>query len=83
MADFCVQCSIEMFGVGSDQSAIQLDSKLIDQRHGDLSGLSTEEHTRQRLYCVALCEGCGFIQVDHTGRCVSPDCLFQHGNSAI
>jgi len=35
--------------------------------HGDLAGLD--------LYTVVLCEGCGAIQVDEYGNCISRDCL--------
>jgi len=59
MADFCKQCSIENFG----------------EDFGDLADLSTEESTKMGLFPVALCEGCGLILVDHTGKCVSSDCL--------
>ena len=62
MADFCQQCSIELFGVD----------------HKDLAGLSSEEDTKEGLYCVVLCEGCGAIQVDHRGKCVTVGCLKQH-----
>jgi len=59
MADFCKQCSIENFG----------------EDFGDLAGMSTEETTKKKLYPVVLCEGCGPIQVDHTGKCVTNNCL--------
>ena len=62
MADFCRQCSIYMFG----------------KDYGDLKGLSSEEDTKNELYAIALCEGCGLIQVDHEGNCVSPDCGIDH-----
>jgi hypothetical protein len=61
MADFCKQCSIEHFG----------------KDHHDLAELSTPEDTTNDLYASALCEGCGPIQVDHTGNCVS-DCFEGH-----
>jgi hypothetical protein len=60
MADFCMQCTEKLFGK---------DLK------NDLSGLSTPEDTTKGLYPVVICEGCGHIQVDHEGRCVSKDCL--------
>lgn len=63
MADFCKQCSIELFGK---------DLK-------ELAGLSTEEDTKEGLYPIVLCEHCGIIQVDHLGQCVSPDCYEKHG----
>lgn len=51
MADFCKECSIEIF---------REDFK-------DLANISTPEDTEKGLYAHALCEGCGFILVDHTG----------------
>lgn len=63
MADFCLQCSGEHF----------------DGPTNDLAGLSTPENTAVGLFPIVLCEGCGAIQVDHTGRCVSIDCL-EHGH---
>ena len=27
------------------------------------------------MFATVICEGCGVIQVDHTGACVSKDCL--------
>lgn len=59
MADFCQQCSIVNFG----------------EDYKDLAGLSTEEETTKGLYPLVLCEGCGAIQVDHTGKCISEDCM--------
>lgn len=55
MADFCKTCSIETWG----------------KDHGDLANLSTEQDTNEGLYAVALCEGCGDILVDHTGKKVT------------
>jgi hypothetical protein len=66
MADFCAQCSIEMF----------------EKDFGDLAGQSTAEHTAAGLYPIVLCEGCGPIQVDHTGRCVSTDCVAEPSHVA-
>lgn len=51
MADFCQECSIEIFG----------------EDMGDMSGLSTPEDTNAGLYASTLCEGCGWILVDHAG----------------
>lgn len=62
MADFCKQCSLDTF----------------DKDYQELAGLSKESDTTNGLYASAICEGCGYIQVDHTGRCVSPDCLVDH-----
>lgn len=63
MADFCKQCSEEIF----------------DEDFEQLKGLSTPEDTENELYASAICEGCGFIQVDHHGQCISPQCLKKHG----
>jgi hypothetical protein len=65
MADFCKQCSIETFG----------------EDCGDLAGITTPHDREQELYALVLCEGCGAIQVDEEGRCISVDCLENH-NSA-
>lgn len=62
MADFCSQCSIDLFGEDS----------------GDLKGLTTEEDIKNGLYAMVLCEGCGPIQVNHLGHCVSTNCMRHH-----
>ena len=64
MADFCMQCAFEMWGLGIPN---------------DLIGLSTEEDTKNGLYAVVLCESCGPTQVDHTGKCIAPYCYMKHG----
>ncbi len=63
MADFCKQCSEDMF----------------DKDFGDMQGMSNEDHTLIGLFATALCEGCGPIQVNHLGECVSKDCTKKHG----
>lgn len=67
MADFCKQCSIDMFG----------------EDFKDLQGLSTSSDTANGLYATALCEGCGATQVDHLGICVSPHCDKKHGEKIM
>ena len=62
MADFCRQCSTSIF---------REDFK-------DLAGISTERDTSKGLFASVLCEGCGSIQVDHVGTCVSLDCYAGH-----
>lgn len=57
MADLCHSCALDTFG----------------EDIGDLAGLSTPDDTAARRYPVALCEGCGPIQVDHTGRRVEDE----------
>jgi hypothetical protein len=55
MADFCKDCSEELFGEDS----------------GDLAELSTEEDTKNGDFARALCEGCGqYVLVDHTGSVI-------------
>lgn len=61
MADFCKQCSIHHFGTD----------------YGDLSGVTPKEDWEKGLAQVVICEGCGPIQVDPEGNCVTSDCLCQ------
>ena len=63
MADFCKQCSIELFG----------------EDYGNFKGLTLEKDWKDNKACIVLCEGCGYIQVDPEGNCVSKDCLKKHG----
>ncbi len=63
MASFCQQCSVGMFGEDFE----------------DMKGLCTLEDNDKGLYSVVLCEDCGPCQVDRNGRCVSEDCMKQHG----
>ena len=58
MAEFCKQCSIEHFG----------------QDFGDLAGLISDYEVERGLGACVICEGCGFIQVDHEGKCIAPNC---------
>jgi hypothetical protein len=61
MASFCRSCSIYNFG----------------EDFGDLANITTVEDESKGLYCWVLCEDCGFIQVDHIGRCLT-DCAKRH-----
>lgn len=45
----------------------------------DLKGLTDQDSWKEGLATVVLCEGCGAIQVDPDGRCVSSDCYRRHG----
>lgn len=54
MADFCRQCSIEMFGVDA----------------GDLRGLNKEATLTNETGFPTICEGCGYNLVDHMGQCL-------------
>jgi hypothetical protein len=58
MADFCRQCSVTVLGIP--------DAEYLN----DLSGLITAEETAKGITAAVICEGCGFVSVDHTGRCV-------------
>jgi len=65
MADFCKQCSMDIFG----------------EDFGDLAKLCTKKENEQGLYAIVVCEGCGTTLVDNEGRCVSSDCLRKHSES--
>lgn len=64
MADFCKQCSEELFG----------------EDYQDLAGITGPGDTEVGAYLQVLCEGCVHALVDHTGKCVSKVCLHKHGN---
>ena len=55
MADYCKQCSMEHFGQDFD----------------DLAGITSPEEEAKGRYAVVICEGCGSIQVDPSGTCIS------------
>lgn len=63
MADYCQQCSLEIFG----------------EDFKELAGITTAENEHDKEYAVVLCEGCGPIQVDNDGVCLSVDCSKKHG----
>lgn len=46
---------------------------------GDLAGLTTGAEWAAGRAAYALCEGCGAIQVDPLGNCVTDYCLRLHG----
>lgn len=60
MADFCKQCHEDLFGAGLAN---------------DMAGVTKQEDWDNGKACLALCEGCGPIQVDPEGNCVSEDCM--------
>lgn len=62
MADFCKQCSIDIFGAD----------------HKELAGITKPEDWSEGKAVVVICEGCGPIQVDPDGRCISEDCIGEH-----
>jgi hypothetical protein len=57
VADFCKQCSEQIFGPGT----------------GDFDGMCTLEDNKNDQYSVVLCEGCGPTQVNYLGECVATD----------
>jgi hypothetical protein len=61
MSCFCYQCTRDVMGADPDRN--------------DFVGETTIEDTEKGLFACVLCEGCGAIQVDHNGMCVSKDCL--------
>ena len=63
MADFCKQCSTELFG----------------EDFRDLAGITSKEIWAGNRACIVICEGCGPIQVSPDGLCISTDCLKKHG----
>lgn len=58
MADFCKQCSIDHFG----------------KDFRELADITKPDHWQAGMAVTTICEGCGPIQVDPDGNCVSPDC---------
>ena len=64
MADFCKQCSVEVFGMDT----------------GDLKGLLTKEESDAGMVVCVICEGCGYVEVNHEGACVATYCA-EHGGS--
>ena len=58
MADFCKQCS-----------GVEFREDL-----GDLANITPVEAWAKGQACTVICEGCGVIQVNPAGECVSPDC---------
>lgn len=69
MSEFCRQCHNELFLVLDDESMY------------DFFGLSNKADDLDWLYPVVLCEGCGVIQVDSNGYCISVDCIRAHGEN--
>lgn len=61
MAEFCKACSIKTFG----------------EDFKELAGITQQEYWDKGQACTMICEGCGPIQVDPAGNCVSKDCMCQ------
>lgn len=63
MASFCKQCSEDLLG----------------EDYGDMAEIVSEEEEAKGLMALVLCEGCGPIQVNRAGECLSVDCDECHG----
>lgn len=50
-------------------------SKELGHPYGDFRGLTSNENWENGKAALVLCEGCGPIQVNPAGFCVSNDCL--------
>lgn len=57
MADFCKLCSIELFG----------------QDERDLANLNPKVTLGPGEGFAVICEGCGFVYVNHEGECLGCD----------
>lgn len=68
MADYCKQCSIELF----------------NEDFRDFDGLISEEQVLDGQGALVVCEGCGPTLVDHEGKCIAlclkKDDKDHHGN---
>lgn len=52
MADFCQECSLELFG----------------EDFKEMAGITKPEDMAKGLACWVLCEECGYIPVDPEGK---------------
>lgn len=67
MADFCKQCSEEIFGEDFE----------------DLKGLGNGRKLKPLDGWVTICEGCGPTIVNEKGECISSRCLKKHGANNV
>lgn len=58
MADFCLDCIKKVF-------------PKVPEGANDFVGITGAEDTKSGQYALVLCEGCGWIYVDHTGKKVN------------
>lgn len=63
MADFCKQCSIELF----------------NEDFKDLAGLGDGKPLEPNQGWEVICEGCGPTLVNDKGTCINKFCLKEHG----
>lgn len=66
MADFCKQCSIEIFC----------------EDFKNLAEITKPEDAVKDMYVYVICEGCGPIQVDPDGACVTEGCKGVNGKGS-
>jgi len=48
--------------------------------HGDFRNITKENEWEEGLAASVLCEGCGPIQVDPKGNCITKNCFENHGS---
>ena len=53
MAEFCTECTKELFG---------------EEIESDFKGILLKEEFEKGQVLSVLCEGCGYIEVDHLGN---------------
>lgn len=53
MANFCYDCTFHLFGDGS---------------RNDFVGMLSEEDVTKGYLVTVLCEGCGYIMINHDGK---------------
>lgn len=46
----------------------------------EMFGKDCEDFKGSEMFQLAICEGCGVIQVDPDGNCISDDCLCEGHN---
>ena len=47
---------------------------MFDKDVGDLAGITSKKNEANGVAVTVICEGCGVIQVDRAGNCISIDC---------
>jgi len=57
----------------------ELCAKDLNFPYGDFKGLTAKKAWSEGRAAVVICEGCGPIQVDPEGNCVTIDCFKKHG----
>lgn len=81
MADFCKQCSLVLFGADHRDLAETGCTAVLNAAGGYDMRPDWKDGEPGRYigsFSSVLCEGCGPIQVDADGNCVSGDCDGEH-----